>query len=170
MALTSKVRVAVDAAQTGTIDLGGKSASASKNWAVSFANGAAAGQANVVWQDTRTIAASGTDDIDLTGTLTDAFGATITTAKVKTVLVAAAAGNTNNVVVGGATSNQFTSIFGDATDKVVIRPGGVFAISVGDADLNAYAVTAGTGDLLRVTNSGAGTSVTYDIIVLGTAS
>lgn len=170
MALTSKVRVGVDAQQTGTIDLGGKSASASKNWSVSFANGAAAGQANVVWQDTRTIAASGTDDIDLAGVLTDAFGATITTAKVKTIVVVAADGNTNNVVVGGAASAQWATIFGDVTDKVVVRPGGVFALSVGDDDLNAYAVTATTADILRVANSGAGTSVTYDIIILGTAT
>jgi hypothetical protein len=31
-------------------------------------------------------------------------------------------------------------------------------------------VTAGTGDILQVANSGAGTSVTYDIIVIGTTS
>lgn len=170
MALTSKVRVSVDAAQTGTIDLGGKSASASKAWSVSFANGVAAGQANVVWQDTRTVAASGTDDIDLAGVLTDAFGATITAAKVKTILVAAADANTNNVVVGGAASAQFATIFGDVTDKVIVRPGGVFALSVGSGDLNGYAVTATTADILRVANSGAGTSVTYDIILLGTSS
>lgn len=170
MPLTSKVRVGVDAQQTGAIDLGGKSASATKNWSVQFADGAAAGQANVLWQDTRTVAASGTDDIDLSGVLTDAFGGTITTAKIKSIVVAAAPGNTNNVVVGGAAGNQFASIFGDATDKVVVRPGGVFALSVGAADLNAYAVTAGTGDMLRVANSGAGTSVSYDVIIIGTAS
>lgn len=170
MALTSKVRVAVDAAQTGTIDLGSKSASASSNYSVTFADGVTAGKADRVWQDTRTIAASGTDDIDLAGTLVDAFGSADVFAKVKTIVVEAAAGNTNNVVVGGAASAQFGSIFGDVTDKVVVRPGGVFVLSVGAADLDAYAVTATSADTLRVANSGAGTSVTYDIIVIGTSA
>ena len=30
-----------------------------------------------------------------------------------------------------------------------------------------YAVTAGTGDILKVANSGAGTGVTYDIVIVG---
>lgn len=170
MTLTSKVRVAVDANQTAPQDLGSAAAAAAKNWTVSFADGVAAGQANRVWADTRTIAASGTDDIDLSGALLDAFGAADVFVKVKTIVVTAAAGNTNNVVVGGAASAQFGSIFGDVTDKVVVRPGGVFALSVGSGDLNGYAVTATTADILRVANSGAGTSVTYDILVIGTAS
>jgi hypothetical protein len=169
MALTSKVRVGVSAQQTAPHALGGASDSVSKDWSVSFADGAAAGQANVVWQATRTIAASGTDDLDLAGSLTNALGSTVF-AKVKSLTVVAATGNTNNVVVGGAPSNTWIGPFGDATDKLVVRPGGAQQIGVGEGDLNAYAVTAATGDILRVANSGAGTSVTYDIIVIGTAS
>jgi hypothetical protein len=169
VALTSKLRVDVSAQQTVPHDLGGAGDSASKNWSVSFTDGAGAGQANVVWSDTRTINASSNDDLDLAGSLTNALGSTVF-AKVKSLTVVAAEGNTNNVVVGGAASNTWIGPFADATDKVVVRPGGVYAISVGDADLNAYAVTAATGDILRIANSGAGTTVTYDIVIIGTAS
>jgi hypothetical protein len=170
MTLTSKVRVEVSASQTGTIDLGGKSASASKSVAVAFADGVAAGQANRCWQDTRQIAASGTDDIDLSGTLLDAFGGGNVFVKVKAIIIAAAATNTNNVIVGGAASAGFISWVGAATHTVTIRPGGVFGLSCGAGDLNGYAVTATSADILRVANSGAGTVVDYDIIVLGTSS
>jgi hypothetical protein len=58
----------------------------------------------------------------------------------------------------------------DPTDKVVVRPGGFQMIGVGTGDLNAYGVTAATGDLLRIANSGGTTSVTYDIIIVGTSA
>jgi hypothetical protein len=37
-------------------------------------------------------------------------------------------------------------------------------------DAAGYAVTATTADILRVTNGGAGTSVVYEIVILGTSS
>ncbi|MGL5908611.1 MAG: hypothetical protein ACRCZP_01335, partial [Phycicoccus sp.] len=89
--------------------------------------------------------------------------------KVKAIVIAAAAGNTNNVVVGGAATNGFTSWVGAATHTVTVRPGGVLALFTGPADANGYAVVAGTGDLLRVANSGAGTPVSYDLLVIGTS-
>lgn len=173
MALTTNIRANVSARQTPTtaLDLAPSAVVPhNRDIALSFASGIAAGQADVIFSDTRTLSASSNEDLDLAGGLTGAFGASLTFAKIKAVLIVAAAGNTNNVIVGGAASNTFSSIFGDATDKVVIRPGGVFLLAVGTGDLNAYGVTATTGDLLRVANSGAGTSVTYDIIVVGTSA
>ena len=40
----------------------------------------------------------------------------------------------------------------------------------GQADSAGYAVTATTADLLHVANSSSGTSVTYDVIVIGTSA
>jgi hypothetical protein len=37
-------------------------------------------------------------------------------------------------------------------------------------DSTSVAVTAGTGDLLTVTNSAGSTSVTYDIIIIGASA
>ncbi|MFD0347335.1 hypothetical protein ACFQ0M_17265 [Kitasatospora aburaviensis] len=133
---------------------------------IGLAAGTGAGQADRLWTATRTIAASSNEDLDLNGTaLTDALGAAVAMARIKGLIVAASSANTNNVVVGGAASNGFITWVGSATDKVSVRPGGVLALFCTDA--TGYAVTAATGDLLRVANSGSGTSVTYDITVIG---
>jgi hypothetical protein len=173
MALTTNVRAGIADRQTPTTALDLAPAAAvphAKDVALAFATGTGAGQADLIFSDTRTIAASSNEDLDLAGGLTGAFGTSLTFAKVKGIFVAAAAGNTNNVVVGGAASNGLVNWVGDATDKVVVKPGGILLLSVGTGDLAGYGVTAGTGDLLRIANSGAGTSVTYDIVVYGTSA
>lgn len=131
--------------------------------------GTAAGQADKLWFDQRTLTASATEDLDLTGTLTDEFGATFTIARVKGIVVCAAAGNTNNVIVGNATSNAWAGLL-SATGTVTLRPGAVFAAFAGDADATCYAVTGGTGDLLKVANSAGTTSVTYQIVVIAASA
>lgn len=82
-------------------------------------------------------------------------------------MISAAAGNTNNVIVGGASSNGFVTWVGAATHTVTVRPGATLALFAGAADAVGYTVTAATGDLLHVANSGSGTTVIYDVIVLG---
>lgn len=168
MALSTKFRVELSATQTPTVDLGPASRSGTVTLALTLADGVGANQANLMWFDSNTLAASTNVDLDLAAGLTDSFGNTLTFVKVKAIAVKAAAGNTNNVLVGGAASNQFASFFGDVSDKLVVQPGGAFGIAT--PGLNGYGVTAGTGDLLRIANSGAGTSVGYEIAIVGTAS
>lgn len=132
-----------------------------------LSNGSGAGQADRIWADTRTLAASALEDLDLAGTLVDGFGQVITLARVKAIVIAAAGANANNLVVGGAAANAFVNWVGAATHTITVRPGGLFVLASTDAV--GYAVTAGTGDLLRVTNGGAGTAVTYDIVVIGSS-
>lgn len=166
--LTSKLSVSVSAIQTLNRDLTSARAPLDFTRALNLATGTAAGQADLMFSDGRTLAASAAEDLDLSGPLTDAFGAALSFARIKGIVIAAAAGNTNNVVVGGAASNGFVNWVADATDKVIIRPGGVFALFAPGA--TAYAVTAGTGDLLHIANSGATTSVTYDIVIIGASA
>lgn len=124
--------------------------------------------ADRIYVDTNTLTASSTVDIDLAGSLTDALGAALTFARVKGIFLRAAVGNTNNVVLGAAASNQFFGPFGAATHTTNVKPGGYLAMLAPDAV--GWPVTAGTGDLLRVTNGGAGTSVTYDIVIIGASA
>lgn len=170
MALTTKLNLGISAVESTALDLGGKTTDVGKKYALALANGVAAGQADRIYSDTNTLAASANVDIDLAGTLTDPYGQTITFAKVKGLIVAAAAGNTNNVIVGGAAATQFASWVGAATHTVTVRPGGVLALFTGSADANGYTVAAGTTDFLRIANSGGTTSVTYDIWVIGTSA
>lgn len=167
MPLESRVRVELSATLRTALDLVSATAPLSVEKNLILRNGTGAGQADKVFSDQRTLTASSTEDLDLAGVLTDAFGATITFARIKLILVEALATNVNNVVIGGAASNQFINWVGAATHQVVVRPGGFFVLGTGAADATGYAVTAGTGDLLRIGNSGAGSSVVYNIVLIG---
>jgi hypothetical protein len=169
MALDSAgLSLAIAATISNTLDLSVKaSAPLAYNKALSFTSGAGANQIDRVFTDQRTIAASGTDDLDLAGVLVDALGATITLARVKLIAVYAASANANNVVIGGGT-NPVTTIMGGTTPTTIVRPGGLWLVTAPDA--TGYAVTAATADILRLGNSGAGTSVTYDIIIMGSST
>lgn len=170
MALNAQLAVTASALLTAVQDLGNSQNSASRNYTVNLASGTAAGQADRVFHDQRTLAASATEDLDLAGVLLDPLGATLTFARIKGIVVAAAAGNVNDVLVGGAAATQFLAPFGTATDKVRVRPGGVFALFAGQADAIGYVVGAGTADFLRIGNSAAGTAVNYDIILIGASA
>jgi hypothetical protein len=168
MALTTRLAVSLNAVQTSAKDLTTVRAPLDYAKALQLASGTAANQADQIFSDTRTLAASASETLDLTGTLVDALGATVTMARVKGIIVRAADGNTNDLLLGGAASNGFASWVGDATDKVKIKPGGLLVLMSPGA--TSYPVTAGTGDLLQLANSGAGTSVTYDVVIIGASA
>jgi hypothetical protein len=131
-----------------------------------FDDGTGALQANNIFTDTRTLAASANEDLDLNGaTLINVYGTALALTKVRGLVITAAAANTNDVQVGGAASNGFISAFGAATDKIKVKPGGLLVLCA--PDVNGYSVTAATADLLRITNGGAGTTVDYTIAVWG---
>lgn len=169
MSLTSLLSMAVDAQQSSALDLGSASFPVKTRRSVSLVSGTGAGHADLIFSDRRTLAASATEDLDLAGVLTDAFGATITFARIKGLYVAAAAGNTNSVVVGNASSNGWATLL-SATGTVTLRPGASFMAMAGVADAVGYAATASTGDLLKIANSSSGTPVTYDIVIVGVSA
>lgn len=164
MGLTTKALFELGANYTSTLDLATAQVPLAFTRAINLSSGTGAGQADKIWHDERTLAASVTEDLDLAGALSDAFGATFTLARVKGLIVAASAANTNNVVVGAAASNAWATLL-NSTGTITVRPGGFFAAFAPDA--TAHAVTGGTGDLLKVANSAGGSGVTYDVIVLG---
>jgi hypothetical protein len=161
---TTQVAVTVSSSQVTTLDLGDATFPISFTQAISLLNGTGAGQADRVFTDTRTLTASAAESLDLAGALTDAFGATVTFARIKTVIVAALATNTNDVQVTRPASNG-VPLFMAAGDGIPVRPGGAFAWFC--SDVTGIAVTAGTGDLLTLTNSAGTTSVTYTILIFG---
>lgn len=169
MALTSSVSIAASADLTNPRDLDSGSQVLALRRAVSLATGTGAGQADKVFTDRRTLAASATEDLDLAGVLLDAYGDAITFARIKGLVIAAAAGNTNNVIVGNASATAWAALLG-ATGTVTLRPGAVLCAMAGQADATGYAVTAGTGDLLKVANSSSGTAVEYDIVLIGASA
>ncbi|MGH3679088.1 MAG: hypothetical protein ACRDT2_01995 [Natronosporangium sp.] len=168
MAFSGRALLQLAAELTNPLDLSTPTSNLSVSRQISLSEGVGLNQANKIWHDQRTLAASAAEDLDLAGILTDPWGATITFARVKLLFVAAAAGNTNNVVLGNQATNGWVGPFGANSHSLSVRPGGFVCLAAPDA--TGYAVVAGTGDLLRAANSGAGSSVTYDIVVIGGAT
>ncbi len=131
-----------------------------------IANGTGSGQANKAWSDQRSIAASGTDSLDLAGTLVDAFGQTITFTSIKAIIIVASGDNQDNIEIGG-NANAFASFFGDPADTLILKPGGMIALTAPGA---GYAVTATTGDILDLVNADSSNASVYDVILVGVAS
>lgn len=136
-----------------------------------FTSGVGAGQADIYCDGLRNVGISTFEDLDLAGgsQLVDAFGVARTFVKVKGIFVIADPGNTNEVVVGGAAANAFIGSFNAAADKVKLKPGAPWVGAFDPLGLG-YTVTPGTGDLFRVANGGAGSSVNYRIGIWGTSA
>lgn len=137
-------------------------------WAAPLTTGTGANQADKLYATALTIAASSGQDIDLAGGLTDALGAPLTMVKLKGVGIRAAQLNTNNVNITRPAANG-VPWFLAAGDGFALGPGGVFFF-VNPGANGIATVTPATGDLIRVDNSGAGSSVTFDIVIVGTSA
>lgn len=167
MALASTVRVSVNATKSKTADFEDASSVIGKALSIALTDGAGANQADLIFKDTVTLAASGTADLDLSGSLTDVYGAAQVFARLKAIIVIAAAANTNNVNVTRPASNG-VPLFLAASDGLPVKPGGAFVWVAPDA--TGVVVTASTGDLITFTNSAGTTSVTYDVILIGASA
>lgn len=165
MPLTARIRALISASLTGPNDMAAAVHSFSENFQIAVADGTGADQGNNVFADERTLAASASESLDLAGGLTNGLGAVLNFLAIKAILVVAAAGNANNVVIGGAGLNAFVGPFADATDKLVLGPGDAFLLTRRAAA--GMPVTAGSADILQIANSGAGSAVTYRIILIG---
>mgnify|MGYP003408572608 CR=1 FL=1 len=157
------IALSLDLTDAGSGDLGSPKMRVSVSKALALIEGTdATNKANIFFADTRTVAISANENIDLSGALTDAFGASIVAAEIVAIYIEAAAANVNSVQVTRPASNGFIGPFMATGDGVSIKPG-EYALFVSQS---GWAVTAATGDLLNIANSGAGTSVTYDLVIV----
>lgn len=162
--VAANISLNIKAKQSGSGDLGTPQILVDIEKLLQLSPGTAAvGQANVLFSDTRTLAASATEDLDLAGVLTDALGATVSAAEVVAIYVAAAAGNANNVNVSRPGVNGFAGPFLAAGDGLALAPGD-FALLT---NRNGWPVVAASGDLITFANSGAGSTVDYDVLIIG---
>ena len=165
MALDSaQLQVLFNASQSGSNGLGNPVFSPALNKLLQFTTGTGASQADLMYAATRTVASATNDDLDLAGSLTNVFGATITNVEMVGVLIASDAANTTTLSIG-AGSNPWITMWLATGDGIKVFPGGVFLNFAPDAN-GLGAVTASTGDILRVAN-GSGASATYSVVLLG---
>lgn len=166
MAVDTGFHIKVAPTQTTASGLGTATLSALFEKSLSWPSGTGANQADRLYQQAgATIAGSATTQVDLTGTLMDAFGTLLAMVRVKCVAVYAYPANANDIQLTRPATG--VAILGATADYVVIRPGGIFVWIAPDA--TAVPVAAGTADLINLTNAGAGT-VTYDLVVLGASA
>ena len=163
MALTAEILTRVKFAYTKSGDYGPTELNDKVQSLIQLTSGTGANQADILFVDDRSITASGTDDLDLAGVLSDAFGDTIAAAEIVAIMIVASASNTNNLVIGGDTNDL--PIFADGSDEISLKPGGVILMACPTA-AGLATVTAGTGDVLGLANSGSGTAVAYTICII----
>lgn len=134
----------------------------------SFTFGTGNSQANSWWHDERSILTTANDDLDLSGVLDNLFDSDIAFTAIKWLLIDLdAPDGTKSLRVGPQNvANGWTAPWGGggATVYQTVHTQ-MFLIS----PYGGYAVTAGTGDILRIHNPGAST-VTYRIWLGGVAS
>lgn len=142
---------------------------------IEYENGTGAGKANQLYRGERTINASSSETLDISGSLTNEVGDTFTIARVKLLYIIAAPSdrtatqNTNDVVVGAAAGTQWAALLGTA-GTLTLKPGAHSLHVAGQADATAWVATGGSTDSLKVANSGAGTAVTYQIYIVGVSA
>ena len=150
-------------------DLITASGSLSNRTSFGITNGVGADQCDQMFADTRTLAASASENLDPAtgGGLTDAFANAIAMAKLKCIIVKASEDNTNNVVLSRPASNG-VPFFAAASDAIAVLPGQMVVLT--NFSSAGWTVTADTGDLITITNSAGSTSVDYDIILIGSSA
>lgn len=163
------LQATIKAAQTGTFGLGTVTLPLELTFTSPLTNGTGASQADKIHSTTVTLAGSATADIDLAGSLTDVFGATLTFARIKAILIkAAAANNASNLMQVTRPAANGVPLFMAAGDGIALRPAAMFMWACGDA--TGVAVTAGTGDLLTFTNSAGTNTISADVIIIGASA
>jgi len=170
MSLSGSLKVQVNFTQTKTPDNTTAQAVIAHALTLSFSDGVAAGNADVIWTDTRTLAASASETIDLRGTLTNTYGDAAVFADIRAILVTAATANTNNVNVTKPSTSPETGapLFLASGDGIAVRPGGFFAWGCPDA--TGIPTVAGTADKIGFANSSGSTEVIYTVTIIGASA
>jgi hypothetical protein len=166
MAITGQVGLNVQLTDTrsGDLESGSLKTVMQQAWSLTAA-GVGADQADLLWSDKRTLAASANEDIDVAGALTSLFGAAVFV-KVKAVVIVSLPANTTNLTVIRQATTGLPFLLADG-DGFILGPGDIFLITRRGAA--GIAVSAGADDVINVANA-SGASADYYILILGTAS
>ncbi len=128
---------------------------------IPWETGTGADQADQCWHDRRTLAASGTENLDFQAGTVNTLGKALALTIVKGIYFSIESATGGPLLIGGHATNALGTFFGDDTDKLRVRGMGGLATK----DATGYAVAA--GDLLTVVNEDGVNAVTYDILVVG---
>jgi hypothetical protein len=165
VALATRISLQVLAELTSSTDLAPLSAPLNFLREIVLTSGTGLGQADRIFADRRTVNASATDTIDLTGSLTDIAGAAFAPAKLKAIILHNPGPQTLELTRPADTGVPFLKTAGDA---IPVPAGSTFHLATAAA-AGLATVTAGTGDEITIVN-GAGNAVVYDLVLIGTSA
>ena len=140
--------------------------------------GTGANSSNQIWHDTRIVAADATDQIDLAGGLTNAFGGTVTFANVHMIFVHNRSDETLTAAVHGVTHTANAAVIdvgpSAANGALILKAtGDIVTLAAGDWTIifskSGKTITAATGDLLDIVET-ATLEAAYEIIIFGESS
>ncbi len=163
---SSTVLVTLSRFHTNQVDDDGPTTTDNTAWILSdyLGNGTGNDQATMAFQDIRTLAASTTESLDLTGSLRDAFGRLITFTSLKCIVVKHKTVGADAVMYVGGGPDAVGGFVTDPGDRIAIRPGGKFLWWGPKA---GAPVTDNSADKLRIVNNATG-AIEYEILLLGT--
>lgn len=135
-------------------------------WSAAYTDGTGASKAQKIYFNSYSISGSGSQSLDLAGSLTNAFGSTITFANIKGLWIEHQTTTATGVLdINGVFVTQGTgSPLAGTTPKIQLRPG--YLLLLGGATSGGYTVTNTTQDVLTLTNNDA-SSVTVRVCVFG---
>ena len=133
-------------------------------------DGTAAGEADKIWHDTRTIGVGANDDLDLSALTQSIHGSTVTIgfAKVRAIFLV----NTSTTVgealtLDASVTNALLGPFGGvATSKLELPPDSTLMLV---SKIDGWDVSDGSADIIRVTHS-ASVALTYKVVIVGTSA
>ncbi len=123
--------------------------------------------ADNLWHDSKSLADSANETLDLNTDLTDGVGNTFSCAGDIKVLYIRNTSANNTLIIGGAATNQVPLFADDTTDKFVLQPGGIFIVMFPIA----AGLTIGANDNLKLENgSEVSEALVYEIAIIGNSS
>ncbi len=165
--LTGAITLQADWTLGAVGDLSTLSETSSLAHIVSLLTGVNANEINTLFHDSRSLATTVDESLNLDALTQDARYAgsmDIEFTKIRALLIINTTSTEGeDLVIDSSFANSWLGMVGNATSKIEIPSGGMYAWV---DTLVGGAITAATADIIRVENQGTGT-VTYDIVLMG---
>lgn len=128
----------------------------------------ALGTADLLYVLSTTIAASSSVSADLVGTAVDAFGTTLSMARVKFMFLKHTSDTTATDISFGNATNPMVNWISAATSTVKIYNNGIFLI--GSPSATSYALTGGSADAVKILNNDSSNTATVNLVIIGSSA
>ncbi len=166
MAMNSNLLIDWSVVMAQANDISALNLTLAKRISIALASGSTVSQADLFFDDTRTLGTTGLDALNLFTGLTNGANLAVSFRKLKAMLLIASATNGQFITVSQPTTTGLSGLFSTTGAGIILRPGSYFAWAAGSADGTCVAVTSGAATI-NVLNSGAPT-ISYDLVLIGT--